>query len=204
MKKNYLYITHPNDLNFAFLEGEEQNLIIFLNSKSEKNLKYKFNFPNKNSKTEILFLIIQKKSDKIEIQIDINHTRNNSISDLKFKTVLFDEARISFTGNIIVKENLKNITSSLTHKNLLLSEKAKVISKPNLEIKSDNVEINHGFATGKFSHDLLHYMETRGIRPNEIQNKLILAFLFQEINKIKDTELRKQIKKDLKCSIRKK
>ncbi len=204
MQKKYLYITNPNDLNFSFLKGEEQNLIIFLNSSCEKNLKYNFNFPNEKASAQILFLIIQKNSDELKINIDINHTKSDNISSLIFKTVLDNEAKISFTGNILVEKNLKNISSSLTHQNLLLSEKAKVLSKPNLEINSDKVEINHGFATGKFPSEVLYYMEARGIAEKEAKFELTKAFLFKEINRIKDENLRKQIKKDLRCSIRKK
>ncbi|MDX9970576.1 MAG: SufD family Fe-S cluster assembly protein [Candidatus Gracilibacteria bacterium] len=201
MKKNYLYITNPNDLNFSFLENESQNLIVLLTDKAEENLKYSFNFPNKNAESEILFLIIRKNPIPLNIKIDINHKINNCKSDLKFKTILFKEAKVIFTGNIKVEENLKEISSSMVHKNLLLSEMAKVISKPNLEINSNGVEINHGFATGAFPKELLYYLESRGLSEKKAKKALIKAFIFNEINAIKDKPLRKQIKKETLCLI---
>lgn len=199
MKKNYIFIKNPNDLFFSFLSEEKSNLIILLDDNSEENLKYTFNFPNEKATSQVLFLIVRKSPTPLHVKIDINHEISKTKSDLKFKTVLLKEAKVVFTGNIKVNENLKDISSSMVHKNLLLSEKAKVISKPNLEIKSDGVEINHGFATGTFEKEHLYYLESRGLSPKKAENSLTKAFIFKEINEIKDPVLRKQIKKEIIC-----
>lgn len=199
MKINYIFIKNPQDLFFSFLKEEQSNLIILLDENSEENLKYTFNFPNEKAVSEVLFLIIRKNPNPLHVKIDINHEVSKTKSDLKFKTVLFNEAKVVFTGNIKVKENLKEISSSMVHKNLLLSEKAKVISKPNLEIKSDGVEINHGFATGTFEKEKIYYLESKGLSPKKAEKALTKAFIFKEINEIKDPALRKQIKKEIIC-----
>lgn len=204
MQKNIIYIKNPDDLTINFPGNENAELIFLIKQSCEHKYSYTFNLKEKNSSAKILFLILADTEAKLDFKINVNHENSNTNLELKFKTVLYKNADLSFIGNIFVKENLESVRSSMTHHNILESKDAKIISKPNLEINSDEVEINHGFASGEFSKEIIHYLKSRGIDEKRIKKELIKSFLFKELSNKLPKELKKQIKKDILCSMPKK
>ena len=80
-----------------------------------------------------------------------------------------------------------------TNKNLLLSNEARVDTKPQLEIFADDVKCAHGAAVGQIDEDELFYLETRGLNPDLARNLLTYGFAEEVIAKIKIDSLRNQI-----------
>jgi Fe-S cluster assembly protein SufD len=199
--KNTIYIKNPDDLKLNFIKKNEANFIILINENIENKYKYTLNLNKENTSSKILFLIITGENSKLDFNIFVNHFASKTSLDLKFKTVLFKNAHLNFNGNIFVEKNLKKIKSSMIHQNLLESKESKIISKPNLEINSDEVEINHGFATGNFNKEEIYYLQSRNLSKKTIKKELTKAFLFKELEGKISKELKKQIKQDIICSI---
>ena len=80
-----------------------------------------------------------------------------------------------------------------TNKNLLLSNEARVDTKPQLEILADDVKCAHGAAVGQIEEDELFYLETRGIHPELAKNLLTYGFAEEVIGKIKVDSIRAQL-----------
>jgi Fe-S cluster assembly protein SufD len=80
-----------------------------------------------------------------------------------------------------------------TNKNLLLSDKARVDTKPQLEIYADDVKCAHGAAVGQLNPDELFYLETRGLKPTLARSLLTYGFAEEVIGKIKIESLRSQV-----------
>src|SRR5213079_2772752 len=80
-----------------------------------------------------------------------------------------------------------------TNKNLLLSNEARVDTKPQLEIFADDVKCAHGAAVGQLSEDELFYLESRGINPALARNMLTYGFAEEVIEKIKIDSIRRQL-----------
>ena len=80
-----------------------------------------------------------------------------------------------------------------TNKNLLLSDRARVDTKPQLEIYADDVKCAHGAAVGQISEDELFYLATRGIEPAVGRNLLTYGFAEEVIGKIKVDSIRKAV-----------
>jgi Fe-S cluster assembly protein SufD len=200
MNKDTIYINNPDKLDLNFLENEETSYLILINENTQKKYSYFLNFKNKNSLSRIIFLIIGKNNMETEININVNHEADKTNCDLKFKTVLFNNAKVFFTGNIFVGKNLKDLSSNMIHHNLLVSENAMIRSKPNLEINSNDVMVNHGFASGNFPPEMIYYLSSRGLKEKTIQKLLIKAFIYKELKKLPKTT-RIQIKKDIECSM---
>lgn len=80
-----------------------------------------------------------------------------------------------------------------TNKNLLLSNEARVDTKPQLEILADDVKCAHGAAVGQIDEEEMFYLETRGIHPELARNLLTYGFAEEVINKIKIGSIKSQL-----------
>jgi Fe-S cluster assembly protein SufD len=80
-----------------------------------------------------------------------------------------------------------------TNKNLLLSNRARVDTKPQLEIFADDVKCAHGAAVGQLDPEELFYLRARGINPTLARNLLTYGFAEEVIGKIKIDSLRSEL-----------
>src|SRR5207247_9039801 len=80
-----------------------------------------------------------------------------------------------------------------TNKNLMLSNEARVDTKPQLEIFADDVKCAHGAAIGQLEADEMFYLESRGIRPELARNLLTYGFAEEVIEKIKIDSIRREL-----------
>ena len=110
-----------------------------------------------------------------------------------FKGIIEDEATGIFNGKIFVREGAQSTNAHQTNRNLLLSQNAKVYSKPHLEIYADDVKCTHGSSTGQLDAQALFYMRSRGIGEREALKILTRAFADEVIQKIKIEKLREAV-----------
>ncbi len=82
---------------------------------------------------------------------------------------------------------------SKTIKNLLLTDKAKVFSRPFLEIYADDVKCSHGATVGQLDTNALFYIKSRGIEEENARLLLMYAFVAEVVNKIEIIPLRNRI-----------
>ena len=102
-----------------------------------------------------------------------------------YKGILDGKSRAVFNGKIFVRHGAQKTDAMQTNKNLLLSNEARVDTKPQLEILADDVKCAHGAAVGQIDEDELFYLETRGIHPDLARNLLTYGFAEEVIGKIK-------------------
>ena len=96
-------------------------------------------------------------------------------------------------GKVFVREGAQKTDAMQTNKNLLLSDKARVDTKPQLEIYADDVKCAHGAAVGQIDPEELFYLEARGIGPELGRNLLTYGFAEEVIGKIKIDSIRSQL-----------
>ena len=114
----------------------------------------------------------------------IDHTVPNCLSHQSYKGVLNDKSRAVFNGKVFVRENAHGTDAHQSNKNLLLSNDARVDTKPQLEIFNDDVKCSHGATVGQFEEEELFYLLTRGLPENLARNLLTYGFAEEIINKI--------------------
>lgn len=114
----------------------------------------------------------------------IDHTVPNCISHQNYKGVLNDKSRAVFNGKVFVRENAHGTDAQQSNKNLLLSNEARVDTKPQLEIFNDDVKCSHGATVGQLEEEELFYLLTRGLPDNLARNLLTYGFAEEIINKI--------------------
>ena len=114
----------------------------------------------------------------------IDHMVPNCISHQDYKGVLNDKSRGVFNGKVMVRENAHGTDAQQSNKNLLLSDEARVDTKPQLEIFNDDVKCAHGATVGQLEEEELFYLLTRGLPDGLARNLLTYGFAEAIIRKI--------------------
>ncbi len=123
----------------------------------------------------------------------IDHKQPHCTSHQLYKGILDGNARAVFNGKIFVREGAQKTDARQTNKNLLLSDKARVDTKPQLEIYADDVKCAHGAAVGQIEPEELFYLETRGIGPELGRSLLTYGFAEEVIARIKLESIRAEL-----------
>jgi len=123
----------------------------------------------------------------------IDHRKPHCTSHQLYKGILDGKSRAVFNGKVFVRHDAQKTDAMQTNKNLLLSNEARVDTKPQLEILADDVKCAHGAAVGQIDEDELFYLETRGIHPDLARNLLTYGFAEEVIGKIKIDSIRQQL-----------
>jgi Fe-S cluster assembly protein SufD len=123
----------------------------------------------------------------------VNHNAPGCQSREMFKAVLDDEAHGVFQGQIIVRAGAQKTDARMMTQGLLLSERAEMDHKPELEIYADDVQCGHGATAGALDDELKFYLMARGIPAAEAEALLIQAFLGEAIEGIEHAGLREAL-----------
>ena len=107
----------------------------------------------------------------------VDHAAPAGRSRQTFKVVLDGAARGVFQGKVLVRPAAQKTDAHQLNRNLLLSPRAEVDAKPELEIYADDVKCSHGAATGTLDDDALFYLMSRGIHADAARRMLVEAFL---------------------------
>lgn len=100
------------------------------------------------------------------------------------KCIVGDRAHAVFNGKVLVPKLAQLTNAVQMNRNLLLSSKARVDTKPQLEITADNVKCAHGATVSQLEDDEIFYLQSRGIDENDARKLLINAFAAEIINQI--------------------
>jgi Fe-S cluster assembly protein SufD len=114
----------------------------------------------------------------------VDHRKPHCQSNELYKGVMKDEAVGVFNGKIFVRHQAQKTNAFQQNNNLMLSKKAVVDSKPQLEIFADDVKCSHGSTIGQFNEEALFYLKSRGIGADKAKALLIHAFAFDVTEKI--------------------
>lgn len=106
----------------------------------------------------------------------IDHARPNGRSKQLHKTIVGGAAHAVFNGKIYVRPGAQLTDSAQESRNLLLSDKAQVDTKPQLEIFADDVKCAHGATVGQLDSEQLFYLRSRGMSEPTARNLLTYAF----------------------------
>ena len=123
----------------------------------------------------------------------IHHKRPNCNSNEIYKGVLLDKAAGVFNGKVFVEPAAQKTSAFQQNNNLLLSNKAVINTKPQLEIFADDVKCSHGATVGQLSKEALFYLQSRGIGEEAARALLVNAFAFDVTEKIKIPALEQHI-----------
>ncbi len=138
-------------------------------------------------------LYIENGSQHVDNHTLIEHAQPNCQSHEFYKGVLDDEASGVFRGKIHVHQAAQKTDAYQANQNLLLSDSAKIDTKPQLEIYADDVKCSHGATIGQLDADAIFYLRSRGIGHREALRVLTRAFVGEVLDRVRIDGLRDEL-----------
>jgi Fe-S cluster assembly protein SufD len=114
----------------------------------------------------------------------MDHAAPDCISTQTIKGCLADRAHGVFQGRILVREDAQKTDARMLNKTVLLSDRAVMDTKPELEIFADDVKCAHGASIGDLDETALFYLRSRGIEPDAARTMLIEAFVVDAVDQV--------------------
>lgn len=158
---------------------------------SRHDIDFKFNAKGGEAFVDGLYLIGDEQHHDTHSVID--HALPNCVSHQTYKGIVDGKARAVFNGKIFVRENASGTDGYQSNKNLLLSNDARVDTKPQLEIYNDDVKCAHGATVGQLEEEELFYLLSRGLSEGLARNLLTYGFAEEIVNKIGIESIKKQL-----------
>ncbi len=123
----------------------------------------------------------------------IDHRQPHCISHQNYKGILDGKSRAVFNGRIFVHQDAQKTDARQSNKNLLLSNEARIDTKPQLEIFADDVKCAHGATVGQLEEEELFYLISRGLHNELARNLLTYGFAEELVEKIKIESIKTQL-----------
>ena len=125
----------------------------------------------------------------------VHHIEPNCESHQDYKGIYDERSTGVFNGKVIVNKEAQKTNASQKNNNVLVSDKATINAKPQLEIFADDVKCSHGCTIGQLDDDALFYMQQRGIPEKEGKALLMYAFANTVLESVKIPEVKSRITK---------
>ena len=135
-----------------------------------------------NSEVDLKGLSILSQKREIHHHLFVRHVAPHARSNQHYKTVLQESSRSSFEGRIYVEKKAQKTEAYQLNNNLLLSPKTHAMSKPNLEIRADDVKASHGATWTRPKAEEMFYLRTRGLSQEGAERHLVKGFCRQLID----------------------
>ena len=123
----------------------------------------------------------------------IDHARPHGVSRQLHKCIAGGSAHAVFNGLIMVRQGAQQTDSAQSNRNLLLSAKAHIDTKPQLEIFADDVKCAHGATIGQLDPEEVFYLQSRGLTDSAARKLLTYAFGAEVIERIHVPSLKHQL-----------
>ncbi len=115
--------------------------------------------------------------DEVTFDITMHHRTGDCRSQQIFNGLASGEAKCGFFGKIVIAPDAQRTEAFQENHNILLSDAARVNTKPRLEIYADDVKCSHGATVGKLNEDEQFYMRSRGIQEKEAKVLQMISFV---------------------------
>lgn len=145
---------------------------------------------------------ISTADEKIRVHVELRHNVPGCSSSQLFKNLVGGMALVDFYGRIIVAQDAQKTEAYQANHNLLLSETARVNTKPQLEIYADDVKCSHGATIGKLNEDEQFYMRSRGISLAEARFLQMISFVSPVFEIVPEETERERLKNEVEAALR--
>lgn len=135
-------------------------------------------------------LYLADRQQECDNYIFVEHAAPHCTSMELYKGIVDDSARARFNGHVLVQDGAVKTEAHMTNRNILLTDKAHVDTRPFLEIYNDDVKCSHGSTIGQLDEQALFYLRQRGITERTAMTMLSYAFCDEVIRHVGIESLR--------------
>ena len=186
---------HFNSINISQKQNSISNCFTFSYSgalvRNNLNIKLK----EKNCYSNMYGFYALKEKSHVDNHTTVDHIDENSISNEHYKGIMDNNSNGVFNGKIFVRKKAQKTNAFQSNNNILLSDEAKINTKPQLEIWADDVKCSHGCTVGQLNKEAIFYLQSRGISREKAISMLLGAFSEEIIEKIENQFVKQKIKK---------
>ena len=187
------YIAPPRG-QYQVLSGEVLNLEFVVLPGESRDIDLSVDLVGEGAQAHIKALYLCKADEKVNFRICMHHCAPGCHSTQKINGIAGGSAQVHFDGTIVVAPEAQQTEAYQENHNIVLTEEAKVETRPQLEIYADDVKCSHGATVGQLNPDELFYMRSRGIPEAEARTLQMLSFLSPVIPAGRGEEIEKAIR----------
>ena len=138
-------------------------------------------------------LFLTDKFQHVDNYVNVDHAFPDCTSNQLFKGIIDDMSTGAFNGRVLVSQAAQGALAYQKNNNILLTDDAKMYSKPQLEIFADDVKCSHGATVGQIDEEAMFYLRSRGIDKREARLMLMFGFAHEVIQNISIEPLRERM-----------
>ena len=146
-------------------------------------------FEDANAHADLTGLNLVGEGQHADITMDAAHAVPHTSSKPLFKSIARGNGVAVVQGRLVVERDAQKTDAKLMAQGLMLSDRAMILAKPELEIYADDVVCGHGATCGRLDEDSLFYLMSRGVPKPEAETMLTRAFLAELLDPIEDEGL---------------
>lgn len=170
------YIAPPR-ATYQVGAGERLSLTFVVLPGESRDIEVTVDLTGEGAEADLKGLYLCKGDEQVRFRIVMHHRAPGCVSRQLFKGIAGGRADVRFDGTIVVAPDAQKTEAYQENHNILLSETARVETKPQLEIYADDVKCSHGATIGRLSGDELFYMRSRGVPEAEARTLQMISFL---------------------------
>lgn len=163
--------------HFALMDSAElvSNLVGYGSALSRLDVDVCHRGSHAKAKVNAIYLLDGKET--FDLHSTIEHEVPNGTTEENVRGIVADNSRAIFNGRIHIHRDAQKTLAELNNRNLLLSDRAEINTKPELEIYADDVRCAHGATIAEIDRKAMYYLQSRGIDKKQAQVMLNFGFL---------------------------
>ena len=182
--------------------GQKTDLLLVVMPGVSCDVKLDVKLVGEGAEANIYGAYVCGADERVKIAVDMHHLVPHCNSRQLFKGIAGGISKVDFYGKIIVAQDAQRTEAYQENHNILLSDDARVDTKPQLEIYADDVKCSHGATIGRLNEEEQFYMRSRGITLEEAKVLLMISFLAPVLESIQDAAQREYLTERLADAIR--
>ena len=182
--------------------GERKDMVLLVYPGVSCDVKLDVKLTGEGAEANIYGAYVCGGEEKVKIAVDMYHDVPHCNSRQLFKGIAGGVSKVDFYGKIIVAQDAQRTEAYQENHNILLTDGAKVDTKPQLEIYADDVKCSHGATIGRLNEEEQFYMRSRGITLEDAKVLQMISFIAPVLEHIEDKSQRESIASRIEESIR--
>lgn len=183
-------VLKPTKKNYRLAVNQDFGLVILANTGS---FEIVVNLEKQGCRALILGLVKSNQQDNLKLKVTTIHYAANTHAETMIHGLVSGQAQAQIKGLIKIKKRAQRVTDFLTERILLLSDQARAVAEPELEIEVDEVRASHAATVASLDKDELFYLMSRGVTAKQAEQLITDGFINQVVKRIDDVKIRQQV-----------
>ena len=182
--------------------GQKNDMVLLVMPGVSCDVKLDVRLAGEGAEANVYGAYVCGGDENVRIAVDMHHDVPHCNSRQLFKGIAGGSSRVDFYGKIIVAQDAQRTEAYQENHNILLTDGARVDTKPQLEIYADDVKCSHGATIGRLNEEEQFYMRSRGISLEDAKVLQMVSFTAPVFEHIEDEGQRESIAAQFEEAIR--